>query len=278
MKVAVTGANGYVGGALAARLRADGHEVLRLVRRPEGPADAAFSLGGDVDPGLLRGVDALVHAAYDFRARGEAAVFRANVDGSARLFDAAARAFVKRLVFVSSVSAFPGCASVYGRGKLAVEKRARESGGTVVRPGLVWDASGRGMYGSLRRLAGLPLLPVFDGGVQPLVLVHADDLARALAAALTWPEDARSAPVIAAHPEPVSFHEILARLAAARGKRLRAFSVPGALGLAGLRALEALGLPLRFRSDSLVSLLNPDPAMDFRPARRLGLEFRPFKP
>src|ERR1700748_3848553 len=49
MKVAVTGSSGLVGTALTASLRADGHQVVRLVRRPprvasDSPArDAAMS-------------------------------------------------------------------------------------------------------------------------------------------------------------------------------------------------------------------------------------------
>jgi uncharacterized protein (TIGR01777 family) len=61
MKVAVTGASGLIGGALVASLRASGHEVIRLVRRPARSADevrwdpraadAGFSLSGDVRSG-----------------------------------------------------------------------------------------------------------------------------------------------------------------------------------------------------------------------------------
>jgi len=41
MKVAVTGSSGLIGTALVASLRADGHEVIRLVRRPSRGADEA---------------------------------------------------------------------------------------------------------------------------------------------------------------------------------------------------------------------------------------------
>ena len=81
MKVAVTGSSGLIGTALTASLRADGHQVVRLVRRPPRGNDevrwdpraadagqAAFwrgGLGGSSPRGssALDGVDACVHLA-----------------------------------------------------------------------------------------------------------------------------------------------------------------------------------------------------------------------
>ena len=65
MRVAMTGASGLIGSALEPRLRADGHEVVRLVR---GPAAAAGEVrwdpvGGVLDAAALEGVDAVVHLA-----------------------------------------------------------------------------------------------------------------------------------------------------------------------------------------------------------------------
>src|SRR5665213_1607465 len=67
MKVCVTGSSGLIGGALVRRLRADGHQVLRLVRPGSGavPADAAvWDPGrGRLDPGVIDGTDGVVHLA-----------------------------------------------------------------------------------------------------------------------------------------------------------------------------------------------------------------------
>lgn len=273
---AITGATGTIGSACARLLREEGTEVLRLVRRPEG-AEKPFVLGEEVDPGILKGADSLIHCAYDFQARGWEEIRRSNVEGSLRLFEAARSAGVRRIVFVSTVSAFEGCKSLYGKGKLAVEDPVRRDGGTVFRPGLVYGAPGKGIFGALSRLTRLPLLPVFDGGTQPFVLVHVEDLARALSRALEADKKWNGSLVTAAHPDTVSFKEILRTIARKKGKKLRTISVPSCLGLAGLKTLEAVGLRPGFRSDSLVSLINPDPAMDFTDARRFGLEFRPFK-
>ena len=67
MKVAVTGSSGFIGTALVAALRADGHEVTRLVRAaPAAPDEIAWNpraIGGGLDPGSLDGVAAVVHLA-----------------------------------------------------------------------------------------------------------------------------------------------------------------------------------------------------------------------
>jgi nucleoside-diphosphate-sugar epimerase len=278
---ALTGASGYVGTRVAAALAARGVRVVRLARRPS-TGDAPFRLGEPLGPRALDGVDALVHCAYDFAPVAEAEIRRVNVDGSLMLLDAARAAGVPRIAFVSSIAAWDGCRSRYGRGKLEVERAVAAQGGVSLRPGLVWDAAGRsrGVFGALERAAALPLLPVFDGGQQPFFLAHVDDVAMAVVASLAWEPSsmmaASTAPVVAAHERAWTFVDLLRALAARRGRRARVVSVPGGAALAVLRAVELAGLPLRFRSDGLLSQLHPDPAPDFAPARALGLKFRAF--
>jgi uncharacterized protein len=67
VKVAVTGSSGLIGTALVAALRADGHQVLRLVRGGPAGQDAVIwdprAERGGLDPGSLDGVAAVVHLA-----------------------------------------------------------------------------------------------------------------------------------------------------------------------------------------------------------------------
>ncbi|MCY0939478.1 TIGR01777 family oxidoreductase [Streptomyces sp. H34-S4] len=65
MRIAVTGATGLIGSALGRSLKADGHEVVRFVRRaPEGPEEARWDPErGYVDPVGLAGCGAVVHLA-----------------------------------------------------------------------------------------------------------------------------------------------------------------------------------------------------------------------
>jgi uncharacterized protein (TIGR01777 family) len=65
MKVVVTGSTGLIGSALVTNLRADGHEVRRLVRHAPRAADETqwHPSSGFLEPSAVDGVDAVVHLA-----------------------------------------------------------------------------------------------------------------------------------------------------------------------------------------------------------------------
>jgi len=65
MKIVVTGASGLLGSALVTNLRGDGHDVVRLVRRPPRPGDEeqCHPAAHELDPSIISGVDAVVHLA-----------------------------------------------------------------------------------------------------------------------------------------------------------------------------------------------------------------------
>jgi nucleoside-diphosphate-sugar epimerase len=260
MKIVITGGNGYVGGHLTAQLRAAGHDVTVFTR--QSPATD------------LHDFDALIHAAWDF------ANPESNVAGSFRLLEAAKAASISRIVFISSLSAFDGCRSQYGTTKLVVEKRVSELGGCVVRLGFVCDDSGRGLSGSLRKLAAFPLIPLPGGGVQNLYTIWARDLGPAFLRILEdcGPENLRdrSEPINLAHPEPVSLANMMKAFARQQGKRAVFISIPYFVLYGPLRIAEAAGLRLKFRSDSLVSLMNQNPHPSFRKLRDLCIELHPF--
>lgn len=72
MHVAITGATGLIGSALAPSLTAGGHQVTRVTRRPQ-PAPGTVTwnpAAGELDPDDLRGVDAIVHLAGEPIASG----------------------------------------------------------------------------------------------------------------------------------------------------------------------------------------------------------------
>ena len=65
MRIAITGASGLIGTRLVGALRAEGHEVLRLVRRDVADADEVFwdPQTGEIDRAELEGLDVVVHLA-----------------------------------------------------------------------------------------------------------------------------------------------------------------------------------------------------------------------
>ncbi|MBM4378178.1 MAG: TIGR01777 family oxidoreductase [Deltaproteobacteria bacterium] len=64
LRIAITGASGFVGSALVPFLTTGGHTVLKLVRRASGENDIAWDpKGGTVEQEKLEGVDAVIHLA-----------------------------------------------------------------------------------------------------------------------------------------------------------------------------------------------------------------------
>lgn len=274
---AITGAGGYVGSRVAEHLSASGWTMRRLGRSS---SDVGFDLADPVPATGLDGADALVHLSYDFGCQGWREIERVNVGGSRRLFAAAHAAGIERIVCVSTVAAFPGARSNYGRAKLEIERAAFQYGACVIRPGLVWGPHGGAMFGALecavRRLPVVPL-PV-PPGVE-MVLVNEDDLAELVERLLaSWPEASRQL-LVAASQQELSFGALLSSFANGDGHHPRLLRLPWRVAWLGLRMLELVGVTPPFRSDSLVSLVAVDSDPFSRATttpERFGVRFRPY--
>jgi nucleoside-diphosphate-sugar epimerase len=278
-KCVLTGANGFVGSRLKAYLQKRDFQVVDWTRRPvSGSCGAVFRLGQEVLPVQFADATALVHCAYDFAPRKWSEVVAINVRGSEQLLHAAKAAGVARLVFISSLSAFAGCRSLYGRAKLEIEKTALSLGALVVRPGLVYGDQPGGVFGGLvNQVRKARVIPLLRGGRQPQYLVHGDDLGAIVARYLNGEISAPAHPVTLAHEHPWPMRELLLQISAALNREVRFVSVPWRLAWAGIKTLEIVRLPAPFRSDSLIGYIYQNPAPDFSPAQRLQAECRPLR-
>jgi len=184
--MALTGATGFVGRATLAALERSGLAVRALARKePHGSEGAEWVRGDLADPAalarLVAGAEAVIHLAGLTTARDLAAFEAANVAGTLALIEAAARAGVPRLVFVSSLSAREPGLSAYGASKERAERLVMASGldWTIVRPPGVygpWDVD----YLEMFKLARLGVVPVPPPGRSSLI--HVQDLAELLVA------------------------------------------------------------------------------------------------
>ena len=252
--IAVTGATGFIGAPLALRLERAGHEVTRLGRAS---ADLGTATVAELQP-LLAGCEVVVHLAARAHLTRETAADplaefrRINVAGSERLALAAARAGVRRFVFVSSIGVhgnatagrpFRATDPAAPREPYAVSKweaeqalaRVRSLQLVVVRPPLVY---GPGVPGNFRRLLRLVArgLPLPFGAVDNRrSFIGLDNLCDFLASCALHPAATRERFVIA-DGEDLSTPELLALLGRGLGRRVRQPRVP--LGL--LRAAAAL--------------------------------------
>lgn len=190
MIAALTGATGFLGRAVAARLQAEGWHLRRLVRRPpEGTADAVIGSLEDEDAlaRLVDGATLVVHAAGLIQAADSAAFHRVNVDGAKRLGRAIRRhAPAARVVAVSSLAAREPHLSPYAASKAAGEAALLDQWGggdwVVLRPCALYGPGDRATL-PVFRAAQLPVLPIPGNPAARMALLHVDDAAAALAAA-----------------------------------------------------------------------------------------------
>lgn len=202
MRVALTGAGGIVGHFVHQALISAGHHVTPLGR------DTGFRLGDRPD---LSGQDALIHCAFAHlpgRYRGgegddPGGFQRLNLDGSLRIFDAAAQDGVGRIIFLSSRAVHDGHpagteftddlpprpTTLYGKVKAAAEDHLAQLNGPTLR---TTSLRATGVYGPGQANKWRGLLVDYLNGISPpahvATEVLGDDLGRATLALLDAPQ------------------------------------------------------------------------------------------
>jgi nucleoside-diphosphate-sugar epimerase len=281
----ISGSNGFVGGCVKNYFEARGWETLELTRRP-GPRSRAiqFQLGDDISSESFAGAACLIHCAYDFKPLRWEEIQAVNIEGSRKILEAARAAQIPKIIYISSISAFDGCRSLYGQAKLEIEKIALASGALVIRPGLVYGSPPGAMFGKLvSQIRKTPIIPMIGDGSRAQYLVHNEDLCSFIegysAGTININGRRQEAPRIltAAHERPWTVKELLLELARALNKTPIFVPFPWRLIWLGLRSAEVSGLRLNFRSDNLVSLMYQNPNPDFSPNASAGLRCRPFE-
>ena len=262
LTIAVTGASGFVGKALCAKLLARGYSVRAVVRERSScllsPTDClqvveVGEIGGLTDwTAALTGVDCVFHCAAHVPMMHKTgndvlAAYRAvNVEGTRRLAEEAETLGVRRLVFMSSIKAIgeqtahglsftahsePAPEDAYGKSKCETEEMLREFSlrfgleVVIIRPPLVY---GPGVKGNLRRLLVLVRsgLPLPFGAINNLrTLVGLGNLVDLLIRCADHP-DASGQTFLVADGEELSTPELIRHMAAAMGKSVRILPVP----------------------------------------------------
>ena len=186
MKLAVTGATGFVGAHLLDLALGEGHHVRALTRRPQSPREGVTWVEGALDTpaalaALADGADAVIHVAGVINAPDPAGFEAGNVTGTSAVLAAAEKAGVSRFVHVSSLAAREPGLSLYGASKARSEVLVASSGlpGAIVRPPAVYGPGDRETL-ELFRMARRGLVLVPPPG--RLSLIHVHDLARLLLA------------------------------------------------------------------------------------------------
>ncbi|MEW5878964.1 MAG: NAD-dependent epimerase/dehydratase family protein [Pseudomonadota bacterium] len=291
----MTGADGFIGRHLCARLQRRSFAVTRAVRTPsDGTMGMSRVATGDLErcerlDDMVAGHDAIVHLAGRAHVLREtagdpgAAFQRANVEATMRLAQAAVAARVRRFVFVSSIGVLgnrsdrplteadaPAPLEPYAASKLRAEQVLAEIARhtmmelVVLRPTLVYGPHCPGNMARLARLVarGMPLpLASFTSRRS---LIGVDNLASLIEGALVH-RAAVGQTFLAADGEDVSLPELIRHLADGLGVPARLFPFPpaalrlGAHLLGQAATFDRLTAPLRVDVTKARTLLGWSP-------------------
>ena len=178
-----------------------------------------------------------------------------NIRGS-RILVNQAHAHGIPVLFISSMSAFKGCRSKYGRAKLIVEKTVVCNGGNIIRPGLIWSqAQLGGILGKIASLARwLPLIAIPSTDRQKLHMTNLSDLGDIILDILHGTLNINRHPVFA-EPEPITLKAIVQAVARKSGKSAIVFAINPTFFMFALAMANKLLGPKKIKVDSLVGLL-----------------------
>lgn len=264
MIVTVTGASGYLGGAVAAALVADGHEVRTLQRRPSGVDGATDILGTITDTEVVAravdGADGVIHLAAKVSLAGDPAEFeRVNIDGTRIMLDVAEAAGVSRFVQISSPSVAHAGAALAGVGAepasprdargeyartkaeselLALSRDSAAMAVVAIRPHLVWGPGDPQLVARIVDRARRGRLPLLDGGRALIDTTFIDNAASGIVAALRRTDVAHGRAFVLTNGEPRPVGELLAGICTASGVRPPSWSLPAGVARAAGSLIE----------------------------------------
>lgn len=251
MKVLVTGGTGFVGPKVVHALRARGHDVRALVRKPERATTleawgCELARGDMTDPASLdraaQGCDAVVHLVAIIQ--GPPVAFRQIMEqGTRDLVAAAGRAGVTRFVLMSALGASEQNRELtpYFHAKWEMEQTVGSSGleHVVFRPSFVFGKDGGVLPTFLRQVRLTPLTPVIGSGEERFQPIWVEDVAAFFAQAVDEPGAANRTFEIGG-PEVVSWNAFYARVKKVLGVRRGTLHVPVGLARLGAAVVERL--------------------------------------
>jgi len=298
MTILVTGANGFVGAALCARLERQALPFRAATRTNQqaqrhSGAVAVGEINGQTDwANALQGVQQVVHLAarvhvMQDRSGDPLAEFRrVNVEGTAKLARQAAARGVRRLVFVSSVKVngestsaghpftaddAPAPEDPYGVSKYEAEQALRQIAAetgmdvVIVRPPLVYGPGVKANFDAMMRwlARGAPLpLAAVTGNRRSLIVL--DNLVDLIVTCLRHPAAANQT-FLASDGEDLSTAALLRRMGQAQGTPARLFYMPVAVLRMGAAVLGKQGFYQRLCGSLQVDIGKTRQLLDWTP-------------
>ena len=229
MRVAITGANGFIGTHLAHRLEAEGHELVLISRRQRND-DRIFAhdlSDAGVLKELFRDCKAVAHCAGINRETGSQTYRRVHVDGTRNVVEAAKATGVQKIVLLSFLRARANCGSPYHESKWEAEEIVRNSGldYTIIKAGVIYGLGDHMLDHLSHALHTFPIFALVglkEKSVRPLAV---EDLVHVMRAAIV-DRRMRRQTIALLGPEEIYLSEAVCRVAEVVGKRPLMFPLP----------------------------------------------------
>ena len=195
LRIFITGANGFIGSYITARLLKDGHEVICAVRDVEAtklkfPSTQVIHFDfNDVNSQNLtyhlNDIDIVINVAGLLQSSGKNKIDNVHVNGPKILFDACVKAGVRRIIHISALGIDNENTTEYALTKKLADnylKTIENIDWVILQPSLVYASGCYGGTSLFRALATLPyFIPLVGDGLQQFQPIHMDDLTAVVA-------------------------------------------------------------------------------------------------
>lgn len=201
--ILVTGAGGFAGSRIMARLAREGERPRGLVRdlaraRRRLPAADVELVVGDTTrlqtlDTAMAGVDTIIHAAFITAERKQGPgvnYWETNVEGTANLLKAARRAGVRRIVELGGLGTRPAPRGTYMAGRYAADQRIQQSGlaWSILGPSIQFGSGSAFFNGLADLIRRAPVVPMIGDGSRRFQPIWVEDVATCVVTMARTPE------------------------------------------------------------------------------------------
>ncbi len=278
----ITGATGYVGRHLVARLVQNGERPRCLVRDVKRAAavlpagQVAFAQGdttrAETLATALQGVDTVIHAAFMTADRKQSSgnhYYETNVQGTANLVQAARAAGVARIIEMSGLGTHPDKPGTYMQGRYEAERMVKESGleWTIIQPSVLFGKGAPFIKGLTDLIRTSPVVPLIGGGKIQFQPIFVEDVVTVILKVLQERERTNHKTYIIGGPEYYTFTQVINALLHTMHKNRIKAPAPNALVGIGAAVMEAV-LPKPPLTKAAMTLFTFDNITDIHSVER----------
>src|SRR6266852_4222181 len=280
--ILITGATGYIGRHLVARLVQQGEHprcLVRDVKRAAAllPAGQVEFAQGDTTQAAtlaaaLQGVDTVVHAAFitaDHKQSSGNHYEVTNVQGTANLIRAAREASVTRIIEMSGLGTRPDKPGTYMQGRYQAEHMLKESGldWTIIQPSVLFGKDAPFIKGLTDLIRTAPVVPLIGGGKVMFQPIYVEDVVTVIIKVLQEPERTKNKTYTIGGPAYYSFTQVIDALLQAMHKKRIKVPTPTPLVGIGAAVMEAV-LPKPPLTKAAMTLFTFDNTTDLHSVER----------